>query len=361
MADTDEQLQALRVSLDELDTRMVELINERARLAQQIGQVKAAAGERVYVPDRERQVLERVTGLNSGPVSAEGLLCIYRELMSASLALERSPRIAILGPAGSYSHLAARRKFGSSVEFEFVSHIGAVFDEIEHRHAEYGLVPVENSLIGGVGDTLDALVERDVQVCGESNLTIHHHLLGRGPLSAIEHVYSKPEVFAQCQRWLAETGLIGKTISVASSSAAAERAANEPNAAAIASELAGELFDLPRIAEHVEDEPGNVTRFLILGTKTPKPTGSDKTSVVFSVGHEPGRLVDALDVFRKAGVNMTRIESRPDRRKTWSYLFFVDLEGHIDTPQVAEALDTTAKRCLFWRTLGSYPAAKEMA
>lgn len=360
LSEIDQQLAAVRAELDALDEQLVALINQRAHLAQRIGTAKAEAGLRVYAPDRERQVLDRVAALNQGPMPDQALRCVYRELMSGSLVLERSPRIAVLGPPGSYSHLAGRRKFGASVEFELVSSITAVFDVIEHGHAEFALVPVENSIAGGIGETLDGLIRRDAKVCGEVNLAVHHHLLSRGPLEAVQRVYSKPEVFAQCQTWLTETGLIAKTIPAASTSSAAEKASVEDGAAAIAGDLAAELFGLTRVAEFVEDDPGNVTRFLILGAVGPKPTGSDKTSVVFSVGHQPGTLMDALAVFRDAGVNMTRIESRPDRRQRWSYYFFVDIEGHAEAPPIAAALSETAKRCHHWKVLGSYPRSDEV-
>lgn len=360
MAERDDELQAIRSELDGLDARLVELINERARLAKRIGEVKAASGLRVYAPDREREVLDRIAAQNCGPIPDHALRSVYRELMSASLALERSPRIAVLGPAGSYSHLAARRKFGLSVEFEMVASIAAVFDEVGHGHAEFGLAPVENSIAGGVGETLECLIEQEVKVCGEVNLAVHHHLLSKGPLEQVERVYSKPEVFRQCQSWLVETGLVARTHPMGSTSAAAERAASEPNAGAIASELAGELFGLQRVAEFVEDDGGNVTRFLVLGKESPKVTGQDKTSIVFSVGHAPGKLAETLGVLSRAGVNMTRIESRPDRRKRWAYCFFVDVEGHASDEAMGATLAGMARQCSFWKVLGSYPRSEEI-
>jgi chorismate mutase/prephenate dehydratase len=362
MADkNDDALDLIRAELDSLDERLVQLINRRATLAQRVGQTKAKQGLRVYAPDRERQVLDRVSQLNPGPTTDHSLRAIYRELMSASLALERTPRIAVLGPAGTFSHLAARRKFGMSVEFELLSTIRAVFDEVLRGHAEFGLVPVENSLAGGIGETLDTLIDRDAHVCGEVYLAIHHHLLGNGPLEEVTKVYSKPEVFAQCQKWLDATGLHAKVVPAASTGAAAQRAATEPGAAAIAGELAAEIFGLSRIAEFIEDEPDNVTRFLIIGTAPLKPTGADKTSILFGAGHQPGALASVLDVFRQAGVNMTRIESRPDRRKRWDYYFFVDLEGHAGQEPLTTALPAAAHRCRFWKWLGSYPQSTDVA
>lgn len=355
MSNLDEKLKPIRGQIDALDERLVALINERARLVQSVGQAKAESGLRVYAPDRERLVLDRLDRLNTGPISTQALHAIYRELMSASLVLERSPRIAVLGPAGTFSHLAGRRKFGHSVEFELLATIAAVFEAVAKGWAEYGLVPVENSTAGGVGETLDLLITRGVKVCGEVSLAIHHHLLSSVPLEQIEKVYSKPEVFSQCQKFLSDTGLLAKAIPVASSSAAAERATSEPNAAAIASELAAEVFGLNRVEELVEDEQSNVTRFLIIGSTEPKATGSDKTSIVFDTGHQPGTLVSVLEVFRAGGLNMARIESRASRVKDWSYHFFVDIEGHRDDPPVGAALKEASARCSFWKVLGSYP------
>ncbi len=264
-----------------------------------------------------------------------------------------------MGPPGSYSHLAARKKFGLSVEFAFVSTILAVFEEVEHGHAEFGLVPVENTIAGSIGETMDALVERDATVCGEMHLAVHHHLLGSVPIGEILHVYSKPEVIAQCQRWLSATGLADRTVQAASSSAAAQRASEEPGAAAIASELAAELYNLGWIEEFVEDEASNVTRFIVIGSVPPKATGNDKTTIVFCVGHRPGQLVDVLDVLRSAGINMTRIESRPNKREKWQYHFFVDIEGHADSPEIREPLSAAADHCRHWKVCGSYPRSDE--
>lgn len=360
MTDHQPKLDALRKKLDDLDAKLVELINGRAELARQIGEVKAEAGLRVYAPDRERTVLDRVCELSGGPVTGEALRSVYRELMSASLALERTPRIAILGPPGSFSHLAGRKRFGGAVEFEPVSSIRAVFDEVVAGRAEFALAPVENSIIGGVGETLDCLVSHDVGVCGEATIAVHLHLFARCPLDAVRVVYSKPEVFGQCQKFLAETGLLVKIKPAASSSAAAEQAASEEGAAAIAGELAGSLFQLPRIAEFIEDDRTSVTRFLILGGAAPAPTGKDKTSIVFGVGHAPGRLAEVLTRFSDAGINLTRIESRPNRNERWSYHFFVDHEGHGQADEVRAAHEVIAPLCSSWKVLGSYPASDEV-
>jgi chorismate mutase/prephenate dehydratase len=355
-----DELVALRERIDEIDAQLVRLVNERARVAANIGKLKRHTGDATYVPDRERAVLDKVLAINDGPLADRTILAIYRELMSGSFTLERPPRVAYLGPPGSFSHLAARRKFGSSVEFEPLKHIGAVFDEIEREHVDLGLVPIENTLGGGVVDTLDAFVARDVKICAEINLSVQHHLLANCPLDRVEKIYSKPEVFAQCQRWLTETGHVTQTIAVASTSKAAELAAAEANTAAIGSELASEIYGLRKICDRIEDDPGNVTRFLVVGRASAKPTGNDKTALLFMASDKPGSLVEVLDVFRRANINMTYIESRPSRRKKFEYCFFVDIEGHADTPEIATAVDAVRRYCRTLTVLGSFPRADEI-
>jgi chorismate mutase/prephenate dehydratase len=247
-----------------------------------------------------------------------------------------------------------------SVEFEPLASISAVFDEVARGHAEFGLVPIENSVAGGIGETIDALIDRDVRVCGELLLAVHHHLLGTGPLDGVERICSKPEVFHQCEKWLASTGHAGRMVSVASTSAAADLASSDPKTAAIASELAAEIYGLNVLAEHVEDDPENTTRFLIIGDVPLRPTGRDKTSIAFGTGHRPGTLADVLDALRTRGINMTRIESRPNRQKRWEHFFLVDLEGHAATTSIGEALEEMSAKCSFWKVLGSYPAATEI-
>jgi len=355
-----DDLTALRGRIDAIDAEIVRLVNERAAAAAHIGKLKRQSGDATYVPDRERAVLDKVMASNTGPLSDRTILAVYRELMSGSFTLERPPRVAYLGPPGSFSHLAARRKFGSSVEFEPLKHIAAVFDEIEREHVDLGLVPVENSIGGGVVDTLDAFGERQVQICAEINLSVQHHLLANCPLDRIEKIYSKPEVFAQCQRWLTETGHQSHTIAVASSSRAAEMAAEEANAAAIGSELASEIYGLRKICDRIEDDPGNVTRFLVVGRDSARPTGSDKTSMLFMASDKPGSLVEVLDVFRRADINMSFIESRPSRRKKFEYCFFVDIIGHAATPEIAAAIEASRQHCSTLRVLGSFPRADEV-
>ncbi len=353
-------LTALRKRIDELDRRIVDLLNERANVVIEVGKTKRADGSATYVPERERSVLDRVTALNEGPLPNETVAAIYRELMSGSLKLERPPRIAYLGPPGSFSHLAAMRKFGASVEYEALEHIAACFDEIERGRADLALVPVENSVGGGIVDTLDAFMEREVTVCGEVNLAVRHFLLSIGTMDEIECIYSKPEVFAQCRRWLTQTGLTRKTQAVASTSKAAEMAASDPTSAAIASNLAADIYGLNILADRIEDDPNNVTRFLVISKTMSKPTGDDKTALYFLAADKPGALADVLDVFRKACVNMTFIQSRPSRSRRFDYAFFIDLVGHVETAEVSAAIAEARSHCAELKVLGSFSRASSV-
>lgn len=349
----------LRREIDAIDAQLVALINARGRAAAAIGAIKNTSDAPIYAPDREQEILARVCKLNAGPFPDRVILAVYRELMSGSFSLERPQRIAYLGPPGSFSHLAATGKFGASVEYTPVAEIRAVFREVERGHADFAVVPVENSTGGGVIDTLDALINSPVRVCAEVHRRIHHNLLSRAPLSDIERLYSKPEVFSQCRNWLLETGLLEKTIPVASTSRAAELAATEPGAAALGSTLAAELHCLPLQVANVEDDANNVTRFFVLGKTPGRPTGDDKTVIMFTTSHQAGALVDVLEAFRSAHINLTMITSRPNRRRNWEYYFFVDAEGHADDENMSRALQTARQSCLQLSVLGSFPRASE--
>lgn len=353
-------LDELRKQIDAIDEELVAILNRRAEIVVQIGRLKNAVGTPVYAPDREKAVFDKIRKANKGPLPDKTLVAIYRELMSGSFALEKPPRIAYLGPQGSYSHLAAVGKFGASVEYEPVTDIRGVFEEVSRERADFGVVPIENSMGGGVIDTLDALVETDVQICAEINRTIHHNLLASCSLQEIDRVYSKPEVFSQCQRWLSETNLAGKTIAVASSSKAAELARDEKNAGAIGSTLAAQLYALNVVCENIEDATHNVTRFFVIGRTSARPTGDDKTSVVFTTKDEPGALVNVLAAFQQGGVNMSFIQSRPSKKRNWEYYFFGDLKGHQTDEALQVALKEAVRHCLRMNVLGSYPRASEV-
>ncbi|MFA9478177.1 prephenate dehydratase [Phycisphaerales bacterium AB-hyl4] len=358
---TDEALAPLRKRIDELDRQIVELLNARAKVVVEVGHVKrGGAAAPIYAPEREKAVLEQIRQYNTGPLPDACLEAIWRELMSGSFALERPLRVGYLGPAGSFSHLAARRKFGSSVEYDNVDDIPAVFEEILRGHIDYGLVPIENSAIGGIGETLDAFLNAEVQVCAEVLINIHHNLLSNAQPDQITRIYSKPEAIAQCRKWLSVQLQQAEKVPVASTSKAAELAATEPNAAAIASSLAGELYDVKVQFANIEDNPQNTTRFFVIARQASKPTGDDKTSVMFTTEHAAGALVNVLDVFRDFGLNMTHIDKRPSKRVNWEYYFFVDLVGHIEEEKVRHAIEEARKHCLQLTVLGSFPRAKEV-
>lgn len=353
------QLDQLRGRIDAIDAQIVQLISERGQIAGEIGCLKNRDNAPIYAPDREKQVYARLAELNPGPFPNSVLQAIYRELMSGSIALERPQRIAYLGPRGSFSHLAATAKFGSAVEYEPVADIAGVFREVQREHADFAVVPIENSTGGGIVDTLDAFVDSPVAVCAEIKLRVHHNLLSRVPLSQIKKLYSKPQVFEQCKVWLMETGLLEKTVPASSSSRAAELATKESGAAALGSTLAAELYDLPILVASVEDNPHNVTRFMVLGRSPARATGEDQTVLMFTTAHKAGALVDVLDIFRANNVNLTMITSRPSKRKNWQYYFFVDAEGHAEDANMQAAFTAARDHCLHFQVLGSYPRGVE--
>ena len=353
-------LEELRKRIDELDYQLVKLLNERARVVVDIGKLKNKTAKPVYAPDREKDVFARIIKANEGPLPDRCLIAIWRELMSGSFVLERPLRIGYLGPAGSFSHTAAMLKFGQSVEYEPLTDIASIFGEVSKGHCDLGLAPVENTMGGGVIETLDALIDSDVKVCAEVLMAIHHNLLGNCSLEQVEKVYSKPEVFAQCRNWLTATFKGAQTISVASTAKAAQLAAQEPKAAAIGSTVAAELYELRIICENIEDIANNVTRFLVISREDARPTGEDKTAILFSTAHKAGALADVLDVFKRYEINLTNIESRPSRKRQWEYYFFVDFLGHRTEKRIQEGMEESRKHCLQLSILGSFPRATEL-
>ena len=353
-------LDELRKRIDELDHQLVKLLNERARVVVDIGKLKNKTDKPVYAPDREKDVFARIIKANEGPLPDKCLVAIWRELMSGSFVLERPLRIAYLGPGGSFSHTAAMLKFGQSVEYESLTDIRSIFDEVSKGHCDLGLAPVENTMGGGVIETLDALVDSNVKVCAEVLMAIHHNLMGNCKLEKIEKIYSKPEVFAQCRNWLSATFKDAQTIPVASTARAAQLAAEEPRAAAIGSSIAAELYGLRIICENIEDTTNNVTRFLIISKEDARPTGEDKTAILFSTAHKAGALADVLDVFKQYDINLTNIESRPSRKRQWEYYFFVDFMGHRTEKHIQDGMEESRKHCLQLSILGSFPRATEL-
>lgn len=352
-------LKVLRQRIDDLDKKIVDLLNQRANVVIEVGRTKMVDGSPIYAPDREHAVLERLAALNKGPLPPKTLKAIYRELMSGSFALEKPLRISYLGPQGSFSHLAAQRKFGQSVEYLPLADIRAVFEEVLRGHCDLGLVPIENSVGGGVIDTLDAFIESPVTICAEVIAEIHHNLLANCPPEDIKIIASKPEVFAQCRNWISTSFNEVQLVPVASSSKAAEMAVNEDGLAAIGSTLAAELYGLKIIFNNIEDNPLNQTRFFVISTTAAKRTGKDKTAIMFTTTHKAGALVEVLNVFSRHGINLTNIDTRPSMRRNWEYYFFVDADGHCDDLNFQQALEEAKPHCNAMHVLGSFPKAKE--
>ena len=352
------RLEDLRRQIDDVDARLVDLLNARARVVVEIGDIKRKMGsQQFYSPDREQAVLRNVAKLNTGPLHERTIIAVYRELMSGSFALEKPLKIVYLGPDGSFSHVAARRHFGSSVEYVPVRDIAGVFDWIERENGDYGVVPIENTTGGGITDTLKSFLTTTVTVCAELALPVHHNLLSTTAIGQIRRVYSKPQVFDQCRTWLSHNMPEAELVEMPSTTAAAQRAAGETDSAAIASELAAEIYGLRTVFSAIEDSSQNVTRFLIIGREGPRATGNDKTSILFSVEHKHGALVDSLNALSSRDINLTKIESHPSPFKKWEYYFFVDIEGHQNDATMREALQELRKHCSRLEILGSYPRA----
>lgn len=348
-------LSGLRKRIDSLDEKIIRLLNERADIVLGIGKLKKCAAREVYVPAREKKVLGHVRKVNAGPLSDAAILAIYREIMSYSRALERDIHVAYLGPASTFTHQAAWSRFGGSVKTVACETISDVFSTVEMGQADYGVVPIENSTEGAVTHTLDEFVDTPLKICAEIYLRISHHLMARVPRGRIKRILSNPQVFGQCRNWLQKEMPGVVLVPVTSTARAAEAASREKHSAAIAGALAAEIYGLNVLASDIQDMSGNMTRFLVVGKTYGKATGQDKSSILFSVKHEAGALHEALGSFKRYGLNMTKIESRPSRLKIWEYFFFVDIEGHVDDEPVGKALRDLQKHCAFMTVLGAYP------
>ncbi|MBU0678549.1 MAG: prephenate dehydratase [Verrucomicrobia bacterium] len=351
-------LNELRKRIDELDAQLVSLLNERTRVVLEIGELKVENSGEIYVPAREKEVLDRVITLNEGPLGDAALQNVYREIMSASLALERNVKIAFLGPSATFTHQAARAKFGGSVDYEACETISDVFYAVEKQTADYGVVPIENSTEGAVTHTLDRFLETPLKICAEIYLPVSQHLMAKCSLRDVKRVYSHPQVFGQCRRWLHENMPGVDLVPVSSTANAVDKAVREQDAAAIASSLAAELYDINILAHDIQDIGGNTTRFLVIGKTFGGSTGEDRTSLLFGVKHKVGALYGALEAFKQYGINMSKIESRPSKTKAWEYYFFVDIEGHAEDENLRTALRELSEHCDELRILGSYPKAK---
>lgn len=349
-------LASLRRSIDEIDSQIVKLINDRAKLALEVGRIKESDDRPIYVPSREEEVLARVIGKNTGPLDDRCVRAVFRELISGSRSLEAHMKVAYLGPAFSYSHLAAIHRFGHSVELIPVASIGSVFEEVNRGHADYGLVPLENSTDGRVADTLDMFTRLPLRISGEVQMRIHHTLLACCPRSEVMEVYSKPQALSQCRNWLSKHLPAARTIEVTSTSTAAKLAKDKPGAAAIASLQAGIEYGLTPLAENIEDNAANLTRFAVISDKGADRTGKDKSAVMFEIEHRPGALAEAMAVFKRNKVNMSWIESFPiPSQPRGVYMFFIEFDGHSDDAKVSRVINTLEKNSLRFEFLGSYP------
>ncbi len=348
-------LDELRARIDVLDAQILGMLNERARAAIEIGKIKHSTDAVYYVPEREKAVYEKLKALNQGPLPFEAVKSIYREIISCIRALEKPTTVAFLGPRHTFSELAVKRVFGATAELHPMGTLADVFTEVERQHFDYGVVPIESSMGGGVSDTLDRFVSSDLKIINEVLLHVTQNLLSKFPLEKIVKIYSKDQSFFQCRNWLQANLPHAEQIYTSSTAEAARIASEEEGAASIGSTLAAEPHGLSIIAERIEDAPHNYTRFLVIGRQAAKPTGKDKTSLLISVKNQPGALHGLIVPLAKAGIDLTKIESRPSRKKAWNYVFFIDLMGHVDDPIVKQALDEMTANCSEFKVLGSYP------
>src|SRR5256885_1917150 len=344
-----------RKAIDRLDAQIVKLLNERTKHVLAIGEIKIKAGEEIYAPHRERAVLQRVCRLNPGPITADSLRSIYREIMSSALSLEKSLTVAYLGPEATFTHQAAIRRFGSSLRYASQKTITDVFSEVSKNRADYGVVPIENSTEGVVTHTLDMFVDSDLKIVAQIVLPIQHCLLSKVRLSQIKKLYAHPQALGQCRAWVQAHLPRVEIIETSSNARSAELAAREKDSAAIAGLLASEKYNVPVLELDIQDNAANATRFLVLGRQCSPPTGNDRTSIMFSIVDRVGALYRALAPFRRFRLNMTKIESRPSKRKAWEYFFFVDCDGHVNDRKVANAIALLGEHCSYVKVPGSYP------
>jgi chorismate mutase/prephenate dehydratase len=352
-----EQLQPHREAIDAIDREMVRLLNERVQEAGAIGKIKHASGAPYYDPSREAQVMDKIAALNSGALNPTALRAIYREIISASIALEKKLAIAYLGPEATYTHQAAVRNFGVSLDYRPMKTISDVFTEVERGEADYGVIPIENSTEGAVFHSMDMLVDTDLYICSQVYLPIEHCLISQSPLAEIKEVHSKDQALGQCRAWLRRNLPDAQLVDTSSTAHAVKLAKSSRVVAAVASELAAELYELPVVQRGIQDKTDNVTRFLVVGKTEAQALGSgrDKTSLVFSLKDECGALEKVLEAFASRGINLSKIESRPSRRKAWDYYFFIDLIGHRADAEVQAAFKELEGHCSFVKWLGSYP------
>lgn len=359
---TTDNLLALREQIDKIDREVQQLVSERAKIAIEVGSMKRKMQQDdvFYRPEREAQILQNIIDRNTGPLSEKQITAIFRTILTACLSLQQAIKIAYLGPAGTYSQSAAFKHFGFETNTVPVASIDQIFREIESDNAHYGVVPIENSSTGTISQTLDALIHSPLAICGEIILPIHHNLLVKNnavAFSNIKKVYAHEQALMQCRQWLNSNVPNAELIAVSSNGAAAQLVQTEENAAAIASDLAAEIYQLSLLEKNIEDLAQNETRFLILGKQKVAPTHKDKTSLLITTPHTPGSLIDLLQPFASNHVNISLIESRPYRDRNWSYIFFIDIDGHQQDLPVKKALEALAEKSILLHVLGSYPKA----
>ncbi|GJQ58114.1 MAG: prephenate dehydratase [Candidatus Scalindua sp. AMX11] len=348
-------LEKLRGKIDLLDMKIVELLNERACVVQGIGEIKKVTNAKVYAPEREKQVYDKVVANNKGPLSDKCIMSIYRELMAGSIALEKPLKVAFLGPEGTFSYFAAKAKFGHAVEYVSLNGIDAVFQEVVKKRTDYGVVPVENSTEGGIRETLSLFTDCEVKVCAEIIMPIHHNLLANCTIDKIEKIYSKSQVFSQCKLWLSNNFKKVDLLEVGSTTEAVAIAVKEPNSAAIAHSEVNQLYGINTLRQKIEDSPHNVTRFFVLSSEFPPSTGRDKTSVMCYIKNEIGALYKILEPFRANKINLTDIEPLPTKKKVWDYCFYLDFMGHATDENVKKTLAEVNKKCVDLKIIGSFP------
>jgi len=347
-----------REAIDHLDAKLVRLLNERTQHVLAIGELKLKAGEEIYAPHRELAVLDRICKSNHGPITGDSLRAIYREIMSSALSLEKLLTIAYLGPEATFTHQAAIRRFGSSLKYAAQKTIADVFSEVSKSRADYGVVPVENSTEGVVTHTLDLFVESELKIVSQIVLPIQQCLLSNSSRTRIKKLYAHPQSLGQCRGWIQNNLPRVEIIETSSNARSAELAAREKNTAALAGVLAAEKYQLDVLERDIQDNAANATRFLVLGRKCSPPTGRDRTSLMVSMTDTVGALHHALAAFRRHRINLTKIESRPSKRKVWDYFFFIDCDGHALDKKVAKAIASLEQECSYVKVLGSYPKSE---
>lgn len=355
-SENEQPLRTLRDRIDAIDGEILGLLNRRAEVVREVGQLKQRAeGACFYIPRRERDIQERLARESAGPFPAEAIPLVFREIISACRSLEAKLKVGFFGSPGSYTHMAALQKFGQSSQFLPYEQISHVFRSVEKREVHYGVVPIRNSTYGVVAETIDNFQKSDLKIYASTQHDIHHQFLSKSAPAEIKRIYTHGQAFGQCREWLDRHYPDAEYVEVANTAAGAERAANEPGTAAIAAELAGKIYGVPILHANIEDRAHNSTRFVIIGYDSEPPTGLDKTSLIFQLRNRPGALLSALEPFRRHSINLTHIDSRPTKDERWEYLFFIEFEGHTQDENVQRALAELEEFCLQTKSLGSYP------